>query len=141
MYFRQTIGEQKNTIKTFITFHNLHNLHSRKYGLVAEILTRMEESLTAVFNTTHLNDTNNVKKMTRLWLIIMDQSQLVMAIVGLIANIATSITLMKNDQVKLFFFISRIFTQVSLLGFLSPENCNLVDSENYKSNKVAHFIS
>ena len=34
-----------------------------------------------------------------LWMILMDQSQLVMTIVGFIANMATSITLIKNGQV------------------------------------------
>ena len=34
-----------------------------------------------------------------LWIDLMDQSQLVMTIVGLIGNIATSITLIKNGQV------------------------------------------
>ena len=34
-----------------------------------------------------------------LWMVLMDQSQLVMTIVGFIANMATSITLIKNGQV------------------------------------------
>ena len=34
-----------------------------------------------------------------LWIVLMDQSQLVMTIFGLIANIATSLTLIKNREV------------------------------------------
>ena len=34
-----------------------------------------------------------------LWIILMDRSQLVMTVIGLIANIATSLTLIKNGQV------------------------------------------
>ena len=34
-----------------------------------------------------------------LWMILMDQSQLFMTIIGLIANMATSLTLIKNGQV------------------------------------------
>ena len=35
-----------------------------------------------------------------LWIVLMDRSQLVMTIIGLIANIATSLTLIKNGQVS-----------------------------------------
>ena len=34
-----------------------------------------------------------------LWIVLMDRSQLVMTTIGLIANIATSLTLIKNGQV------------------------------------------
>ena len=34
-----------------------------------------------------------------LWMILMDRSQLIMTIIGLIANVGTSVTLMKNRQV------------------------------------------
>ena len=36
-----------------------------------------------------------------LWMMLMDRSQLIMTIVGFVANMATSITLLKNGQVKL----------------------------------------
>ena len=37
------------------------------------------------------------------WMIFMDYSQLVMTLIGVIANIGTSITLIKNKQVSEFF--------------------------------------
>ena len=46
------------------------------------------------------NDNNKDDNTSPLWLILMDQSQLVMTIVGLIANMATSLTLIKNGQVS-----------------------------------------
>ena len=36
-----------------------------------------------------------------IWLIILDRSQLIMTIVGLIANVGTSTTLIKNGQVSM----------------------------------------
>ena len=42
---------------------------------------------------------NKNNKDSPLWMILMDQSQLVMTVIGLIGNIATSITLIKNGQV------------------------------------------
>ena len=46
------------------------------------------------------SETNKNNKDSPLWMILMDQSQLVMTVVGLIGNIATSITLIKNGQVR-----------------------------------------
>ena len=55
-------------------------------------------------NATEMLD-NNRSKINKnikdpLWMILMDQSQLVMTVIGLIGNIATSITLIKNGQVS-----------------------------------------
>ena len=59
--------------------------------------------------TTNINNDsytiNNVteivmKNANPFWMILMDRSQLVMTIVGFLANIATSITLIKNGQVS-----------------------------------------
>ena len=48
------------------------------------------------------------------WLILMDQSQLVMTVIGLVPNIATSLTLIKNGQVGgVYSFCSRL-----LAGFV-----------------------
>ena len=57
-----------------------------------------------------VTDDNSLKEDDPLWLIVMDQSQLIMTIVGLIANIATSITLIKNGQVNFSFLI--LFTSM-----------------------------
>ena len=46
----------------------------------------------------HANKDNNNDK-DPLWMTLMDQSQLVMTIVGLIANMATTLVLIKNGQV------------------------------------------
>ena len=54
-------------------------------------------------NATEMFDNNrskiNKNSKDPLWMILMDQSQLVMTVIGLIGNIATSITLIKNGQV------------------------------------------
>ena len=49
-----------------------------------------------------MNDTSDdtLKQGDPLWMILMDRSQLIMTIIGLIANVGTSITLMKNKQVR-----------------------------------------
>ena len=44
-------------------------------------------------------DAIDADKNSQLWMDLMDQSQLVMTIVGFMANTATSITLIKNGQV------------------------------------------
>ena len=55
-------------------------------------------------NTINNNDQKSGNNKNPLWMDLMDQSQLVMTAVGLIGNIATSITLIKNGQVSKFFF-------------------------------------
>ena len=54
-------------------------------------------NVTDIFN----NNRSKIIKNSNdpLWMILMDQSQLVMTVIGLIGNIATSITLIKNGQV------------------------------------------
>ena len=55
------------------------------------------------FNSTVMFDNDNkyVNKDNNdpLWMTLMDQSQLVMTIIGLIANMATTLVLIKNGQV------------------------------------------
>ena len=49
-----------------------------------------------------MNSNNSAEKENDpLWILFMDQSQLIMTIIGLVANIATSITLIKNGQVRM----------------------------------------
>ena len=51
-----------------------------------------------------MNENNSVvTENDPLWIVFMDQSQLVMTIIGLVANIATSVTLIKNGQVRVMF--------------------------------------
>ena len=51
-------------------------------------------------NSTQMSINNKDDDKDPLWMILMDQSQLVMTIVGLIANMATTLTLIKNGQVS-----------------------------------------
>ena len=67
--------------------------------------TVMSNDLTA--STTDLNDTFSSKVTAKsqddgdpFWIMIMDRSQLAMTLIGVIANIGTSITLIKNRQVS-----------------------------------------
>ena len=62
-------------------YHNIHNL--------------------SIENTTHHYDnvTSSISD-TSWFIILLDRSQQVMTIVGIIANIGTSITLIKNGQVS-----------------------------------------
>ena len=56
-----------------------------------------------------MNENNNsdVIRSDPLWIVFMDQSQLIMTIIGLVANIATSVTLIKNGQVRAVFIWSQ----------------------------------
>ena len=53
------------------------------------------DSNDVITTKTSFNNNDN----SPLWIVLMDQSQLVMTIFGLIASIATSLTLIKNIQV------------------------------------------
>ena len=48
-------------------------------------------------NTTSINNTDDGDPF---WMILMDRSQLVMTLIGVIANIGTFVTLIKNKQVS-----------------------------------------
>ena len=50
-------------------------------------------------NHSFINETISNEK-DPLWMILMDRSQLIMTIIGFLANIATSVTLIKNGQVR-----------------------------------------
>ena len=51
-------------------------------------------------NPTLMSINNKDDDKDPLWMILMDQSQLVMTIVGLVPNMATTLTLIKNGQVS-----------------------------------------
>ena len=55
-------------------------------------------------NLTHYHDNITSSSSNDFLLIFLDRSQLVMTIVGVIANIGTSVTLIKNGQVSEMFF-------------------------------------
>ena len=61
-----------------------------------EMPTNINNDLYTINNVTEIV----MKKADPFWVIFMDRSQLVMTIVGFLANIATSITLIKNGQVS-----------------------------------------
>ena len=54
---------------------------------------------TTNFNGTYPENVNG-KKNDHFWIIFMDRSQLVMTIIGIIANIVTFVTLTRNGQVS-----------------------------------------
>ena len=64
---------------------------------------------TTLFNTSlftiNLNETfpENAKRNDHFWILFMDRSQLVMTVIGIIANIVTFVTLTKNGQVSFNF--------------------------------------
>ena len=63
---------------------------------------KMDTNITNTSSTKVLYDNNNtINDDSPLWMTLMDQSQLVMTIVGFVANMATSITLLKNGQVSM----------------------------------------
>ena len=66
----------------------------------------MEDAASSVYdasNTSGLDDADAGAGAetpdSPLWIVLMDRSQLIMTIIGLIANIASSLTLIKNGQV------------------------------------------
>ena len=65
-----------------------------------EDTTIINETLSAVnVNGTFTMSAISTKEDDPFWLIFMDRSQLVMTLIGVVANTATSITLIKNRQV------------------------------------------
>ena len=74
----------------------------------------MDRQTTNTSSTEGLYDNNNTisddNDESPLWMTLMDQSQLVMTIVGFVANMATSVTLLKNGQVS----DSQVLTKITL---------------------------
>ena len=65
---------------------------------------------TSYFNDNLDNDNLDDDAVQPLWSIFLDRSQLFMVIIGVIANVGTSITLMKNGQVNMiiiYFIVKR----------------------------------
>ena len=66
------------------------------------------------------NDNAVLRQGDPLWMVLMDRSQLIMTIIGFMANIGTSITLIKNRQVRMptisiiklitYIFISELYS-------------------------------
>ena len=57
-------------------------------------------------NVTYYDNMTSTTNDTSLLIILLDRSQLIMTIVGVIANIGTSITLIKNGQVGMIITVS-----------------------------------
>ena len=89
-----------NILKTFVSF--LQGFYSISYGSSnweMETQTSIVNSTTMFYNNNTDGDGDDDDEDSPLWMVLMDQSQLVMTTVGFIANMATSITLLKNGQV------------------------------------------
>ena len=56
-------------------------------------------NMTSFENVTYYDNMTSTRNDTSLLIILLDRSQLIMTIVGIIANIGTAITLIKNRQV------------------------------------------
>ena len=85
-----------NILKIFVSF--LQGFYSVSYGSSnweMETQTSIVNSTTMLYNNNTDGDGDNADD-SPLWMVLMDQSQLVMTIVGFIANMATSITLLKK---------------------------------------------
>ena len=99
-----------NILKTFVSF--LQGFYLVSYGSSnwkLETQTSIVNSIYMFYNNNTDGDGDDDDVISfPLWLLLMDQSQLVMTIVGFIANMATSITLLKNGQVCGSDILSRI---------------------------------
>ena len=65
----------------------------------------MEDAASSIYDASNASGLDDIGAGAEtpdspLWIILMDRSQLVMTTIGLIANIATSLTLIKNGQVS-----------------------------------------
>ena len=98
-------------LNNFRPFHfPLEGLYSVAYGGSSWNLDTetLHISSTDILYNNHTDaDVNDDNNDSPLWMILMDRSQLVMTIVGFVANMATSITLVKNGQVQ--FLLSYTF--------------------------------
>ena len=81
-----------------------------------EPITELNDYILFHINTTsyfndNLDNDNDNDAVQPLWSIFLDRSQLFMVIIGVMANMGTSITLIKNGQVGVIFtyFIAKIY--------------------------------
>ena len=61
------------------------------------------DNSTSYFDDNIDNDSDDDDAVQPLWSILLDRSQLFMVVIGVIANVGTSITLIKNGQVGMIF--------------------------------------
>ena len=81
-----------------------------------ESFTVTTNNLTPVYKNISASDSLISNNEDSVWVIFLERSQLVMTIIGLIANLGTSVTLIKNGQVsmnsvltkKLFILVNRM---------------------------------
>ena len=100
------------TVTRFVNYSLLYNLTGSLSSSVSTLspvtlMLSAEESNSTEPSINSNTDNDNFP----LWMILMDQSQLVMTIIGLIANMATTLTLIKNGQV------GRIILKIVLQDF------------------------
>ena len=84
---------------------------------IEEDFTVTTGNLTLVYK--NLSDSNSLilNNEDSVWVIFLQQSQLIMTIVGLIANTGTSITLIKNGQVSMNIIIANVlFPALNRIG-------------------------
>ena len=65
-------------------------------------LTKNTTSTQIFYNYDEYNEDDNDNENKPMWMDLMDQSQLIMTVIGLIANMATTLVLIKNGQVGRF---------------------------------------
>ena len=71
----------------------------QKMNGVEESFTVTTDNITLVYKNLSASNSLILNNEDSVWIIFLQQSQLIMTIVGIIANIGTSITLIKNGQV------------------------------------------
>ena len=77
-------------------------------NVIEEDFTVTTDNLTLVYK--NLSDSNSLilNNEVSVWVIFLQQSQLIMTIVGIIANTGTSVTLLKNGQVSINIIIVKV---------------------------------
>ena len=70
-------------------------------NVMEEDFTVTTDNITPVYKNISASKSLILNDEVSVWVIFLQQSQLIMTIVGLIANIGTSVTLIKNGQVSM----------------------------------------
>ena len=70
-------------------------------NVMEEDFTVTTDNLTSVYKNISASKSLILNNEVSVWVIFLQQSQLIMTIVGIIANVGTSTTLIKNGQVSM----------------------------------------
>ena len=87
--------------------------------MAEKAFTVSSDELTSTNNNLPFSNSLMSDNKDSVWLIFLDRSQLVMTIVGLVANVGTSVTLIKNGQVSMTINKFRNFCNAKVLWKLS----------------------